>query len=123
VFLDEIKWIPEIASIDDLFALRQQPSFIEFRSHLANWTAALISGDAREEAKIRKNIQKINSALRRVTACSRAGRFFTYVGIPMFILDMLVAPVFGLPATVAGFALQGYSDWLKKQHSWVMIGK
>jgi hypothetical protein len=90
---------------------------------LASWTAALVSGDTKGEARLRKEIQKTNNALRRITSCSKAGRFFTYVGIQMFILDMFVAPVFGLPATVAGFALQGYADWLKKQNSWIMIGR
>lgn len=123
MFLDEIKWVPVLDSIDDVFRLRQHRSFVEFRNILASWTEAILSGNHSEEARWRKEIGKSNIALRRITACSAAGRFFTYLSIPLSVLDLLVAPVFGLPTTVAGFSLQGYSDWLQKKNGWIMIGK
>src|SRR5205807_1939460 len=98
IFLDEIKWIPVLNSIDDVFRLRQHRSFVDFRNNLARWTEAMLSGDANEESRLRKEIGKSNKALRRITACTAASQIFTYLAIPLTMFDMLVAPVFGLPA-------------------------
>jgi hypothetical protein len=123
VFLDEIKYWPKLNNFSDVLRLREHKHFIEFRDILRQWVKAVREGDKEAEAKLRYEIHRANSALSTSIKCVRAGRFFTYLGIPLLILDIIFAPIFGTPITVTGFALQAFSDWKKRHYKWLIIGE
>lgn len=123
IFLDEIKYWPKLNNFSDVLRLREHKHFVEFRDILRQWVKAVMEGDKGAEAKLRHEIQRANSALSTSVKCVNAGRFFTYLGLPLLILDVIFAPIFGTPITVTGFALQAFSDWKKRQHRWLIVGE
>jgi hypothetical protein len=90
---------------------------------MRRWTAALVLGDTKEEAAVRKDIELVNKSLARATRCATIGGLVTYIGLPLMIVDMFLGPVFGTPLTITGFGLQAYSDWVKKANHWMIIGR
>jgi hypothetical protein len=123
LFLQEVRYWPLLRDFNDVLRMRQHRDFKTFRDYMRQWTAALILGDVKEEARIRKEIQSVNKALSRATKCADIGGLITYVGLPLMIIDMFLGPVFGTPLTVAGFGLQTYSDWVKRTNRWMVIGR
>lgn len=123
VFLDELRYWPVVSDISDVIMIRQKKAFTEFREILRSWVTAVASGDASAEEALRKEIGKANSAMRTSITCASVGRWFTYIGVPMLVLDCFIAPVFGAAMTVAGFGLQAYSDWKSRDSRWLLVGK
>jgi hypothetical protein len=123
IFLDEIKYWPKLNDFSDILRLREHKHFVEFRDILRQWVKAVTEGDKKAEAQLRHEIQRANIALSTSMKCVNAGRFFTYLGLPTLILDVLFAPVLGTLFTVTGFALQAFSDWQKRQHKWLIVGE
>jgi len=123
LFLEEVEYWPAVSRFSDILRLREDSHFIEFRSHLKRWVDAVLAGDPVMEAAIRKEIARANSALRRATNCSKIGRFFTYIGLPLLVIDALTLPVLGTSATIAGFALQALADWQTQKGKWLIVGQ
>ena len=121
IFLDEIEWWPKLDNITQVIRLRNHSQFKEFRSILTEWADAVTRGDNKQQQKIRNDIRRANRALRRVIPCHKCGRFLTYLGIPLVLVDLFLGPIFGTPVTVCGFAIQGYADWLRRKHRWMLI--
>jgi hypothetical protein len=123
LFLKEVRSWPILEDFDDVLRLRQNRDFKTFRDHMRRWTAALVLGDTKEEAAVRKDIELVNKSLARATRCATIGGLVTYIGLPLMIVDMFLGPVFGTPLTITGFGLQAYSDWVKKANHWMIIGR
>jgi hypothetical protein len=123
IFLDEIKYWPRVSTITDVLNIRSNRSFKEFRSVLQSWVQAITAGSVDDERKLRKEIAEANRGLRSAVACSTAGRWFTYLGLPLVFVDQYVVPYFGALASIAGFALQAYSDWQSYKYKWIRIGR
>lgn len=123
LFLSEVRCWPVLTDFNEVLRLRMHQDFKTFRDNMRRWTSAILRGDLKEEATLRKDIEAANLALSRVTNCTKIGGLLTYIGLPLTIVDMLAGAVFGTPLTVAGFGLQAYSDWVKKKNRWIMIGR
>lgn len=123
LFLDEIQYWPLVESFDDLLRLRSDKRFGQFRSILSMWVDAILTNGVSAEAHLRRDISSANQSLRKATACARVGRWFTYLGLPLAVLDNLVFPVFGTLASIVGVALQAYADWNVGKSQWICIGK
>lgn len=123
IFLEEVQYWPVLNDISDVLRMREHKHFVEFRDILRQWVTALCGGNIEAEKQIREEIRRANAALRTAATCSEIGRFFAYLGLPLLVLDGLVAPVIGTPITVAGFGLQAYADWKIRKGRWLIIGK
>jgi len=123
LFLNEIKYWPRLENLDDVLRLRENPMFTEFRTMLLTWVTAFISGDAKTESKLRKEIAAANHALKTSISCEHIGRFFVYMAIPLIILDLVIGPFFGTTLGITGFGIQAYADWLKTKNKWLLVGK
>lgn len=121
IFLDEVQWWPNVDNITEVVKLRKRPEFKDFRVVLTDWADAVTRGDDKRQQKIRSDIRRANRALRQVARCQKGGRFLAYLGVPLVAIDLFLGPIFGASATVCGFALQGYADWLRREHRWLLI--
>jgi hypothetical protein len=123
IFLEEIQFWPAVMNLSDVLKVRRLQAFAEFRSNLLTWIEAMHTGDVQTQSGLRAEIAKANRALARSTTCARVGGWFTYLGLPVSLLDMALGTFFGLPITIAGFGVQTVADWEQRRYRWTAIGR
>lgn len=121
IWLKEVEVQPRIGSIDDVLRLRENKFFADFRQIVLRWADLVSTGEAREEEKVRKDIAKASSELKRLSQWKKVGGLITYVSLP---LDVAIL-ISGLPIVTSpiGLAVQGYVDVKSKPYQWLMFGQ
>jgi hypothetical protein len=123
LFFDEIQHWPVVETLDDVIRIRQKREFIEFRENLMRWVSNLASGDLEDHNKHRREIRRAHRALARAVVCRKMGGIFTYLGLPMFIIDFLTGiPALGAAMTISGVGAQIGGDLWEGKNRWVVIG-
>jgi len=123
IFLKEIRYWPTIENFDELLKVRENKHFLELRTFINRWINSIYTGNREEEKKVRIEIEKANKGIRTVVKCNQIGRWFTYLGLPMLIIDSVLFPAFGSLLTVTGFGIQAISDWKLNKYKWILIGR
>jgi len=123
LFLRELQYIPHVETLTDVFRIRSDPRYVEFRSILQRWINAIAMADSGEIRRLRSELFRANQALRTAFKCERIARFFTYVGLPLIAVDAVLGPIFGASATIAGVGVQAYADWRKSRFGWALVGR
>jgi hypothetical protein len=123
LFLRELQYWPGVETLADVIRVRTNRHFAEFRHMLHIWLAAIQAGDKSRIAELRREVARANAALSSTVRCDKIGRFFTYVGLPLIVVDAVIFPVFGAAATIGGFGVQAYADWQRAKNGWALVGR
>jgi hypothetical protein len=115
---------PEVNTFRDVFRLRRDKRFADFRETLVAFYDELSKGEKHGVEKIKREVRKANKALKSIGRNRRIGNIVTVVSIPTYVIDMLISEgILGLTFSVIGVGTMVHSTIQKKRHRWVLLGQ
>lgn len=116
---------PAVRTVHDALDLRKDPRLRDYRRVIADFHAALLSGEQAALQKLRRDIQKVRGRLEKSMRIEQALKWATYVALPVSVLEAIA---FGVPAASTGLAVADVvgtmsADRLKKKARWALVGR
>lgn len=116
---NEIVYLPSPSTLNDVIKIRAHPSIKRFREVIAEWCKYLEEGNLKLECRARKDIQKANMELKRLTKYrefknSPLNFWLNSIGGHIPILSNILSIVY----MIGGL----YEGYIEGNDSWLMIG-
>lgn len=123
VYLEEVAFLPRLTTIQDAIRLRSDKRIKAFRETLNAWSSVLRDGDINAEKRLRKEIQKANRSIERMTQAQHVGKWITYLSIPVTVASLVSGVPFGITLFPLGVAIRLCSDVSLAKNGWMMVGR
>lgn len=120
IVMEEIPYLPVVESVSDVLRLREDKRIRPFRETLHRWARRMEQGDAKEEARLRQELRKSCTSLKKLKRYQTVNRFVTYLAVPAIAVPELRIPATAL--SLLGAAIELRADIIKWRTRWLRIG-
>lgn len=115
---NEIQYIPQVDSMEDVLRLRERSEIIRFREVLNEWKNLLNIGEFNLAEKMRIDISKSNKEILKLDKWRKVDKWLYYLSVPtMFI------PYVSNIVTIGSTYTRYHIERKEKYHGWIGIGR
>jgi hypothetical protein len=115
---NEVQYIPQIDSIDDLLRVREKSEIKRFREVLNEWTSLMSDQEFNLAEKIRKDIFKANKEIANLDKWRKVDKLIYYLSIPTMLIPYLSNII-----TIGGAYTRYHIEGKEKRYGWIGIGR